>query len=253
MFQFGIGFMYGVPKTGNLAVNPTPKQFGTIQDVSFEISQDLKELRGQAKFPEDVAPGNMKGAGKVMFGRLDVDTFNQLLFAEQSEPTGIQVIQANELRNIPGVGPFTIQVTNFATFTNDLSVYYNSGPLAGKRFINSGVVAPAVGQYQVNTGTGTYTFNAGDANVQVAISYTWSNASTGVTFTVLNHLMGYGPVCEVWLSQPYQGTNGIHLYAVRFAKLGAPMKREDYEIGEMDFQFFANASGQVMDFFQVSP
>lgn len=251
MFQFGIGFMYGVPKTGNLAVNPTPKQFGTIQDVSFEISQDLKELRGQSKFPEDVAPGNMKGAGKVQFGRLDVDTFNQLLFAEQTEPSGIQIINANELRNIPGVGPFTIQVLNFATFTNDLSLFYNSGPNAGKRFINT-IAAPGVGQYQVNVATGVYTFNAGDAGIQVAISYTYSSP-TGVTFTVLNHLMGYGPVCEVWLSDPYQGNNGVHLYAVRFAKLGAPRKREDYTIGEMDFQFFANASGQVMDFFQVSP
>lgn len=253
MFQFGIGFMYGVPKLGNLAVNPTPKQFGTIQDVSFEISQDLKELRGQNKFPEDVAPGNMKGSGKVSFGRLDVDTFNQLLFAEQTEASGIQVIQANELHAIPGVGPFTIQVTNFATFTNDLSVFYNSGPNAGKRFINSGVNPPNVGQYQVNVATGTYTFNTADQTIQVAISYTWTQAGVGTTFTVLNHLMGYGPVCEVWLSDPYQGTNGVHLYAVRFAKLGAPRKREDYTIGEMDFQFYANAAGQVMDFFQVSP
>lgn len=254
MFQFGIGIMVGVPKTGNLAVNPTPKQFGTIQDVQFEISQELKELRGQNKFPEDVAPGNMKGSGKVQFGRLDVDTFNQLLFAEQAEPSGIQTIQANELRSIPAnPGPFTIQVANFATFSNDLGVFYNSGPNAGKRFINSGVSAPQVGQYQVNPATGTYTFNTADAGIQVAISYTWFTANVGTTFTVLNHLMGYGPVCEVWLSQPYQGNNGVHLYAVRFAKLGAPLKRDDYEIGEMDFQFYANASGQVMDFFQVSP
>ena len=253
MFQFGIGFMYGVPKLGNLAVNPTPKQFGTIQDVAIEISQDLKELRGQAKFPEDVAPGNMKGSGKVMFGRLDVDTFNQLLFAEQTEPTGIQVIVPNELHTIPAAGPFTIMVTNVLPPLNDLSVIYNSGPLAGKRFINSGVVPPLIGQYQVNTTTGVYTFNAGDANVQVGISYTFTQAGTGTTFTVLNHIMGYGPICEVWLSQPYQGNNGIHLYAVRFAKLGAPLKREDYQIGEMDFQFYANAAGQVMDFFQAVP
>ncbi len=250
MFNFGSGFLFGVPSGGNLAINPTPKQFGTLQDVSFEITQDLKELRGQNKFPEDVAPANMKGSGKAMFGRLDIDTFNQMFFAEQTTTAGVQVIQANEAHTIPGSVSFTIQVTNFANYRNDLSVFYASN---GKRFTNSGLVSPAVGQYQVNTSTGTYTFAAADASVAVAISYTWNNSAAGESITVINHLMGYGPVTELWLSQPYQGTNGAHLYAVRFAKLGAPLKREDYQIAEMDFQFFANAAGSVLDFFQVSP
>ena len=250
MFNFGSGFLFGVPSGGNLAINPTPKQFGTLQDVSFEITQDLKELRGQNKFPEDVAPANMKGSGKAMFGRLDIDTFNQMFFAEQTTTAGVQVIQANEAHTVPATpGPFTVQVTNFANFRQDLSVVYAA---TGKRFteVPSG---PAVGQYSVNTSTGTYTFSSADQNVAVAISYTWNNSAAGESITVLNHLMGYGPVVELWLSQPYQGTNGAHLYAVRFAKLGAPLKREDYQIAEMDFQFFANAAGSVLDFFQVSP
>ncbi len=247
-YEFGVGIVVGVPVSGNLAVNPTPKQLGVIQDVSFEITQDLKELRGQNKFPEDIAPGNMKGSGKAMFGRLDIDTFNQLFFAEQTTATGVKVIQANEPHAIPGSISFTIQVTNFATFVDDLSVFYTT---TGKRFTKvSG--APAVGQYQVNTGTGTYTFAAGDANATVQISYTWNNSAVGETIQVLNHQMGYGPVMELWLAQPYQGSNGIHLWSVRFAKLGAPLKREDYQIAEMDFQFFANPGGLVIDFFQAS-
>ena len=57
---------------------------------------------------------------------------------------------------------------------------------------------------------------------------------------------------ELWLAEPYQGNNGIHLYSVRFSKLSHPLKRDDYVIPEMEFEAFANASGNVLDFFQIS-
>lgn len=44
MFQFGSGTLWGYPVGGNLAANPTPIKFGTLQDVSLEISGSLKEL-----------------------------------------------------------------------------------------------------------------------------------------------------------------------------------------------------------------
>lgn len=254
MFQFGAGFLFGNPVGGNLATNPTPKQFGTLQDVSFEITQTLKELRGNLKFPDDVAPGSMKGSGKAMFGRLDIDTFNNMFFAETTPNVvaGIKIMQANEAQTVPGAGPFTVTVTNAANFNTDLNVIYAAGVLAGKRFTKTAGAPTSAGQYSVNPATGVYTFNTADQNVAVLISYSYNSAAQGETITVTNRIMGYGPIVELWLAQPYQGNNGVRLYAVRFAKLGAPLKREDYQIGEMDFEFFANAAGQVIDFFQVT-
>jgi len=57
MFQFGIGGLLLNPYGGNLAANPTPYEMLTIMDVSVDITQELKDLTGQYKFPDDVAPG----------------------------------------------------------------------------------------------------------------------------------------------------------------------------------------------------
>ena len=47
MFEFGSGTLWGFPVGGNTATNPTPMKFGTLQDVSLDISGDVKQLYGQ--------------------------------------------------------------------------------------------------------------------------------------------------------------------------------------------------------------
>jgi len=42
MYQFGSGTLFGFPNGGNTAPNPTPMKFGTLQDVSVDISGDVK-------------------------------------------------------------------------------------------------------------------------------------------------------------------------------------------------------------------
>jgi hypothetical protein len=59
-------------------------------------------------------------------------------------------------------------------------------------------------------------------------------------------------VFELYLLEPYQGTNGVHLYSVRASKMSNPLKRDNYLISDFEFEGFANAAGQVMDFFQIS-
>lgn len=252
MFQFGVGYLFANPTGGNLAVNPTPQQFGTLQDVSLEITQDLKELRGNLKFPDDVAPGNMKISGKAGAGRLEVDLFNQLFFAD-SVSAGIKVIQAVEAQTV-NIATNTATVTHAAGFFQDEGVWYLNPPAGFRKDLDKVASAPAQGQYAVNAATGIYTFASADSGAQTLISYVYNPSpnTAGRTITVNNQLLGYGPTTELWLAQPYQGTNGIHLYAVRFAKLGIPLKREDYQIADLEFQGFANASGQVIDFFQVT-
>lgn len=248
MFQFGIGGLFVNPIGGNEASNPTAYELLTVQDVSVDISQELKELYGQYKFPDDIAPGQMKVSGKFTFGRIDVSVFNNIFFADTAA-TGIKQIQKDEAQTV-GTSPYTFVVTNSVNFQTDLGVRYAATGAALTR--TTGV--PAAGYYSVSAGT--YTLNAADSGVAVLVSYVWSNATSGKTVQINNQLMGYGPIFELWLSEPYQSLsgapNGIHLYSCRLSKLGQALKNNDYLKPEMDFSAFANSAGQVGELFQTA-
>jgi len=264
MFQFGIGGLWVVPVGGTLANNPTPYSMLTVQDVSVDISLDLKELVGQNRFADDIAPAQMKVTGKFTPGRIDIGLFNQIFFAE-NELAGVKNMVKDEIGVISAsdatTDPLTVTVSQSADFLTDLGVRYGSNGMAMIR----SVASPIVGQYNV-TG-GVYTFSEDDAGVGVLISYVSAAESTGYTVSLGNTLMGLGPIFELWLSQPYQSAsvsqtapapplvipNGIHLYSCRMSKLGQAMKNTDYLRPEMDFSAFANAAGQVGELFQVVP
>jgi len=250
IFQFGIGALYINPVGGNLASNPTPYQMLTIQDVSVDIGQDLKELVGQYRFADDVAPGQMKITGKFTVGRIDIGMFNQLFFAS-TEIIGVKNIVSDEVHSIPAVTPFTVTVTNSITFTTDLGVRYSSNGVALIRVASS----PTTGQYSVSAGV--YTFAAADTGLGILISYVATVSASGNTVQINQQLLGYGPVFELWLAESYQAVagvnNGIHLFTCRASKLNRDLKNIDYEKPEIDFSAFANAAGQVAEFFQVAP
>jgi hypothetical protein len=250
MFNFGTGFLFGNPNAQNLATNPTPQLFGTVQEVSVEIGATIKELRGNLQFPDDTAIADKKLTGKVSFGRIETPIFNQLFFAD-TYVAGITAVSPKEAHTVPSSTPWQVTITppGSGTFGIDLGVIYAA---TGQPLTK--VTTPTVaGQYSVNIATGVYTFETGDSNAAVLISYTYTLATTGNTLTVNNQLQGYGPQFELWLTEPYAGTgNGMHLYACKSGKLAAPRKRDDYTIIEMDFECFANAAGKVFDWFQVS-
>lgn len=68
---------------------------------------------------------------------------------------------------IPAVGPFTITVSNAATFVEDLGV-------EGTSPFTRVTGAPALNQYSVNLTTGVYTFNSGNASNPITITYRYS-------------------------------------------------------------------------------
>jgi hypothetical protein len=242
MKQFGSGAAFGVPTTGNLAPNPTPQQFLSLQDVSLEISGKNVSLMGQNQFPDDVAPGDKKVTGKASFGQFNIDIFNQLFFAD-TVTTGTIATSYKEPAVVPATSPYTVSVAQATTFSKDLGVFYASSGVPFQRVTTT----PTQGQYNVSAGV--YTFAAADEGAAVIISYNYT-ASTGRTLTVHNQLQGYGPVFELFLYLPYSGNNGMHLYACRSNKLGMPLKRDGYQIIDFEFEAFANAAGQVYDFFE---
>src|SRR5712692_8547795 len=113
-FQFGSGFIFAIPVSGQTADNPTPQLLGTIQDASLEITFKNEMLRGNLQFPDDVARGDGDAKGKVSIGRLNVDLFNQAIFGNGSAlSTGIDIIDVKESHQLSG-SPLveTAQVTN---------------------------------------------------------------------------------------------------------------------------------------------
>jgi|SRR5215813_2468359 len=247
MFEFGSGTLWGFPVSGNTAPNPTPMKFGTLQDVSLDISADVKQLYGQKQFPEAVARGKCKITGKSKFAAINGKMFNDLFFG-QTLGTGMIKTALDEAGTIPAT-PFQITVTNSATFKQDWGVRYTSGPNAGVPLtrVSSG---PVAGQYSVNSSTGIYTFASADTGAAVAISYTFTVAASGTQLNIANQLMGFAPTIQVLLETVYNLNQfSVLLYSVVASKLSFTTKQEDFIIPEFDFEAFANASGQVIDIY----
>lgn len=257
-FQFGIGEVFALPISGNLATNPTPQQGFTIQDVTFEITRKNVKLMGQNQWPDDVAPSDMEGKGELSVGALSIDMFNQIMFGESGTTPGTTVIVANEAHSVPAPsGPFAVSVTaggSLANFTKDNGVIYAAqfGSIAPRTGFTRVIGSPtAQGEYSVSAGV--YTFNSADATASIAISYNWFDSAHGETLLLTSHLQGFGPVVEMYLRQPYQGNNGIHLFAARLTGLNAPLKRDNYQIAKIGFEFFPNQDipPKSVEFFAV--
>lgn len=101
MFEFGSGTVWLTPVGGNLPADPTPIQIGTLQDVSLDISFDLKMLYGMNQFPEAIARGKGKITGKAKFGRFNSDLINQMMFA-QTRTVGTEAAQRDESHTLDG-------------------------------------------------------------------------------------------------------------------------------------------------------
>jgi hypothetical protein len=251
MFQFGSGTLFGVPVGGNTAANPTPTKFGTLQDVSLDISGDVKQLYGQKQFPEAVARGKCKITGKAKFAYINGKQLNDIFFG-QTMGVGMKQISLDEAATIPTT-PFQVTVANAANFVNDVrgdqGVRYTTGAKAGQPLAKV-ASSPAAGQYSVNTATGVYTFAAADTGSAVIISYLFTVAASGTQLNITNQLMGFAPTVQVLLSEIYNGNQfSVLLYNTMASKLNFATKQEDFIVPELDFEAFANSAGQVIDIY----
>jgi hypothetical protein len=240
MFEFGAGTLWGFPVGGNVATNPTPMKFGTLQDVSLDISGDVKQLYGQKQFPEAVARGKCKITGKSKFANINGKLFNDLFFG-QTMGAGMKQVALDESGTITAAA---VTVSHSAQFVQDWGVRYSATGLPLTRVPS----APAVGQYSV--AAGVYTFNATENNTVVLISYTFTQAAPGTQLNIQNQLMGFAPTIQVLLETAYNNNQfSVLLYSVVASKLSFTTKQEDFIIPEFDFEAFANAGGQVIDIY----
>lgn len=246
-FAGGSGTLYGFPNSGNLATNPTPIKFGTLQDFSVDISGDTKGLYGQKQFPDLVARFKCKIQCKAKSARINGKMWNDIFFG--------QTVSAGMIAAQEDTRTFAVSVTiapPSGTYLNDAQrgdqgcIYAATGVPLTKV-----ASAPAVGQYSVAVSTGIYTFNAGDSG-SVLISYLYTPTATGVKVNITNQLMGFAPVFQAVLAINFNTVQtNLVLYACVASKLMFATKQDDFIVPEFDWEAFANASGQVLDLYSA--
>lgn len=252
-YNFGAGALWGVPLQdafGAAIANPTPVQFGVLQDCSIEFSGDVKELFGQNQFAVAVGRGKMSITGKAKFGQINGSILNSLFFG-QGLTGGIYAVYYDTSAGtaIPTT-PFTITVTppNSGTFTTDLGVKDTNGNIMTRV-----ASAPTAGQYSVNASTGAYLFSSADqtafatAGTKVLISYQYTATSTTAQKQTLQNIpMGYAPTFRADFFNQYNGKLlTMSLLSCVSTKLQLATKLDDFLVPELDFKGFANASNQV--------
>ncbi len=235
MYVFGSGVLIGTPSGGS------PINFGLAQEVSLNISTTTKALYGQNNFPVAIGSGTRKMSGKAKLARISGQALGNLFFGVAPSAGGVQT-QFGEITSVPASGPYTYSSTNHATFVSDQGVVYASSGLPFKA-VASG---PTVGQYSVTAGV--YTFAAVDTGAAVLVSYTYTVAGSGASVTINSQLIGPSITfsANLFASDPTNGKQfSMLLYNCVAEKLSFGTKLEDFVMPELDFQCFANASGQV--------
>jgi hypothetical protein len=226
-----------------------PGNFATVQEASVDITVAIKELRGATEDPEDTRSASRKITGKITTGRINLSQLNDFVFGE-GVTEGSVATMSFEAHNAgvasPPTATLVITPPSSGVFLMDLGVWY-----AGTRNQLEAVsTAPsAAGTYKCAATTGTYTFFSSDEGTAILVSYRYTTTG-GHTLDVTNQIMGNAvrPVFMAYLTNQAQGDNELVLYQCRASKIAMPIKREDYCILELDFQAFANVSGQTLTF-----
>ncbi len=223
----------GILVAKGLATGSQPIVFGALQDVQLKISGKNDLLRGQNQFAIGVGRGEMSISGTAKLGQVSGSIY-QLMFSGITPATGTVSIAYGEAHSVPASTPFTVTVTNSATFVTDYGVVYTATgiplvPVTG---------APTTGQYSVSAGV--YTFAAADTGLGVQISYTWTNAAAGSTLAVPNSLQGVQPVFGILQQRSWNGTGERLLlpYCVA-SSLDVPTAMSKFAISQFGFDAFS--------------
>lgn len=245
MFMFGSGTLFGVQTqdaAGNATANATPVEFGTLQDVSGDISFETKELYGAYQFPVMVARGKAKMDFKAKAANINSLIIGDLLLGTGST-AGVKAVVSKFPASVPAASPYTLTMSppSSGSFVADLGVLNASTGLPLKKVAS----APTTGQYSVSS-QGVYTFASTDANAAVLISYEYSATGTEKIIAIDNQLMGTAPMFKVALALTLNGKKlTLVLNSCTSKKLSLPFKSDDFTIPEFDFSAMADASGRV--------
>lgn len=247
MINFGVGKLVAVPTNladGTAIANPTPVILGTMQDVSLDLSVEMKTLYGSKRYPIAVGQGKGKTEIKAKYAELDGGILGSLFFGKAAT-TGIKAVKFDEAATIPATpGPYTVTISppSSGTFVKDMGVF---SATTGTQFTRV-ASAPATGQYSVNETTGVYTFASADQGAAIKISYEYSASSGGQIWTMTNEVMGYTPSFSLILQNAYDGKTMVcKLNRCVSGQLSVPLKSDDFAVYDFSAEAFANSAGEL--------
>lgn len=273
MDTFGAGALFAVPindALGNQFADPSPVQFGILQDCTIDDSTEIKELYGANSYPVDIGRGKGKIMIKAKFAAINAQLFNATYYG-QSLVAGYDALQ-NDLTGtvVPtGAGATAVNVVaptggnlggHTSIYVRDLGVQGPDpyGGVGGVPYVRV-ASSPTAGQYALTTGVAgsgaTYQFSNFDAGKTVYINYEYTNAyapstdpSIAQTMTIVNLPMGSAPVFSAVFMAKRQTTGQTWL--VRFpnvvaTKLTRDFKNDDFTIPDFEASCFADSLGNV--------
>lgn len=236
-FIFGSGIMFGVPNS----TNPTPRQFGTLQEVSVDLSGSIKELNGQFQFASAVARGTQKITGKAKAANINIDMYNALYFGETLE-VGQNLVEYNgEYKTESTAATVTVKG---GTFLRDLGVLNSKGEVFTRVASDA---TPKTNEYKLDESTGLYTFSEDNKGKMVYISHMYHDDTGGHMITINNQLMGEATGFTAIFNGRFGGKQTTlileNCISSKLTLLGT--KTEDFTIPEFDFSASVNAVGKV--------
>jgi hypothetical protein len=246
--QGGAGDLIWIPSGVSATTSGmTPRRFGILQDVSIDFAGSMKELYGKNRVAINIMDTELKISGKAKTAQLKADLFNFFFGATAPVAGATRRVVIDEAAT-PSSGTGTYQVTNHATFVEDLGVY---DTVTGTWLTEvASTATPIAGQYKA--ASGVYTFVAGFAD-PCLISYSYTVAAgalvTAVNMVIPNIAMGTGPRFGlVMTNAQIDGLQcTIKLYKCLSSKLTLGWKNNDWSIPEFDFAAMDNGSGSIGD------
>lgn len=244
-FGPGIAICRRVDIANGVAVN-----VGFAQELTLELAGTLKELYGQKQYPLVVARGTIKATGKLKTATISALAWNNMFFG-QSFTSGGLTWNINEAQTVPGT-PFTVTVTNAATFDADLGVVYAATLLPLQRVAAGSEAAGKYSVSEIGVNKGKYVFAVADTALGMLMTYS-STTAAGQSLIVANQAIGTTPVFQLDyytnLNQPTTKPFVVRIYTCVGSKISPLMaKLEDFTLPEIDFSFYGNSIDQVVDF-----
>ena len=242
--HFGSGVLWGTPTQdalGNAVANPTPFQFGIMQDVGIDASFDEKLLYGQNSFPVDSGRGKGKIGLKAKFANINILPMTAAFFGLPAVDGLVTTVNDLVGHAIPTEGEITITPPGSTTFFANLGVRSDA---TGTPMIRV-AASPKTGEYTTD-GQGKYTFATADKDKVVFIDYQHMNSAAGKLLTVRNLPMGLNPTFRVDFAMARNGKVLTLTWPnVTSSKLAMSTKQEDFIIPELDMSCMADDSGVV--------
>lgn len=243
---FGSGEVFAKMITdayGNRVQNATPVRIMGLQEMSVDLSAELKEFYGQNRFALAVAQGKVKVSGKFKGALINGLTLNTLFFGAEFTTGTMKALFADTTgKAVPASGAYTVQVTapNGGRFVEDAGVMNENGTAYIKVASN-----PTAGQYMVSA-TGRYTFHESAKGKTVFPSFTYTQTMPSAKKIELSNMaMGNTPTFKLKYLTQFKGKKALlELESVTSGKLGLfSTKNDDFSVPEIDFTASTDEAG----------